>query len=363
MENSTTTTKKSFSLDWLVGGTLSKVGEMFDKLTGRHWQPSSSLATSELIERLKKLLDREARDLGGERGRFVPHNIKLLMQWDKFSTDAEHSLKKLENELTTAAVDHINDRRYHTYAPLKFEIKPDYFTEGVKLLASFDEFAKGEGEEEEEQQQHLQRQPAEMNVTIPDLKNVILNAPEAVSVEPPPREIFTARFTVHANLRQIDLAFAEKQRLSVGRAKENDLWLDDASVSKIHASLALNAETQLTLADTGSTNGTFVNEDRIAYGKAITINDGDKVKFGTIEVVFERQKQFVEAAENFSTNEDLNVESFDTNDDFETNRDLKTNQNFKTSEDVIDEPKIDESKNDLSLNERKMNVDLTENKN
>ncbi len=48
--------------------------------------------------------------------------------------------EKLEIELLTAAIDHINDRRYHTYAPMQFEIKPDYFTEGVKLSASFDKF-------------------------------------------------------------------------------------------------------------------------------------------------------------------------------------------------------------------------------
>src|SRR4028119_1765285 len=103
-----TPTKKSFSPDWLVRGVLSKLGETFDRLTGRNWKPSSSLATSELIERLKKLLDSEVKDTDG-KGRFVPHNIKLKMQWDKFSTDAEDALKKLQNELLTAAIDHIND--------------------------------------------------------------------------------------------------------------------------------------------------------------------------------------------------------------------------------------------------------------
>ncbi len=298
MENSPTTTKKSFSLDWLVGGTLRKLGEMFDNLTGRDWKPSSSLATSELIERLKNLLDREVRDLGVGRGRFVPHNIKLLMQWDKFSTDAEDSLKKLENELLTAAIDHINDRRYHTYAPLKLEIKPDYFTEGVKLLASFDEFAAGAGEE-----QGQRRETGALNVAFPNLKNVILNQPEPMKIAPPQQlDIFTARFMVNNIAREIELKFTERQRLSVGRARENALSLEDAGVSKIHASLALNAQKQLTLADTGSTNGTFVNGNRIAYGAAVTINDGDKVKFGTVEVVFERKKQ--NAAEDFYTDKD-----------------------------------------------------------
>ena len=38
------------------------------------------------------------------------------------------------------------------------------------------------------------------------------------------------------------------------------------------------------VADTGSTNGTFISGKRIAYGKAFPVADGDKVKFGTVEV-------------------------------------------------------------------------------
>lgn len=267
-----TPTKKSFTLDWLVRGTLTKLGTMFDELTGRNWKPSSSLATSEIIERLKVMLDSEAKD-SGVKGRFAPHNIKLLMQWDKFSTDAEDAIKKLENELLTAAIDHINDRRYHTYAPLNIEIKTDYFTEGVKLQASFGAFAEDKN-----------RQEAEVNVVVPDLKNVLLVAPEEIE---PEKEIFTASFTVKNNIRTTKLTFSGNQRLSVGRTKENALWIDDESVSKLHASLVLNSEKQLTLADTGSTNGTFINDERIAYGKAFALDKGDKVKFGTVEVAFE----------------------------------------------------------------------------
>src|SRR5215813_3870135 len=76
-------TKKSISPDWLVRGVLTKIGDIFDRLTGRGWKPSSSLATSELIERLKALLDSEAENTEG-RGFFIPHNIQLKMQWDKF---------------------------------------------------------------------------------------------------------------------------------------------------------------------------------------------------------------------------------------------------------------------------------------
>ena len=74
------------------------------------------------------------------------------------------------------------------------------------------------------------------------------------------------------------------KRLSVGRTRENDLALDHTTVSKMHASLLLNNAGKLVVADTGSTNGTYLNGERIAYGKAIEIFEDDKVKFGAIEV-------------------------------------------------------------------------------
>jgi len=74
------------------------------------------------------------------------------------------------------------------------------------------------------------------------------------------------------------------KRLSVGRTRDNDIAIDHTSVSKMHASLLLNSEGKLVIADTGSTNGTYLNDERIAYGKAIEIFEGDKVKFGAIDV-------------------------------------------------------------------------------
>lgn len=270
MPENSASKNKTFSIDWLLRGTLTRLGDIFDRFTGRNRKPSSSLATSELIDRLKILLDREAKD-SGAKGVFVPHNIKLKMQWDKFSLDdAQEALKKLENELLIAAVDHINDNRYHTFAPLKLEIKPDYFTEGVKILVGFDNFSEEESE-------------AAVNVSVPDLKNIVISPPEKIEVEPE-KEIFIADFSVQGKPKQVEFTLVQGQRLSVGRAGENDLSIDDNSVSKVHASLVLNQDNQLMVADTGSTNGTFVNDRRISYGKAFPVSRGDKLKFGLIDV-------------------------------------------------------------------------------
>lgn len=255
-------------------GALARIGDTVDAITGRRWVPSSSLATSELIERMKRLLDAEAKDCEG-KGKVVPHNIKLKVQWDKFSTDSEDALTTLKNELLTAAADHINDSLYYTYAPLHVEVKPDYFTEGVKLYVGFDTFSDDEPE-------------VEMNVTI---AGVQFPQTEALPAEPKlmakPTYIF--RFDKRGKPVETQLAFEKERRVSVGRTPNNDVALDDISVSKIHASLMADAAGDLMVADTGSTNGTFINGQRIPYGKASAINEGDILMFGSVEVKFERQ--------------------------------------------------------------------------
>jgi hypothetical protein len=260
---------KGVTPDWLVQGILTKLGDIFDRLTGRGWKPSSSLATSELVEKMKALLDSEARDEPTGR-KFVPNNIKLKMQWDKFSADSDDGLKKLETELLAAAVDHINDKRYFTHAPLLIEVKPDYFTSGVRLLVSFDKI----GDDDRE---------ASVNLVVPGAGSDEVQDADAPHCA---EYTFKAGFSINGDERERTLTLSKGSRLSIGRTKENDLSLNDPSISKIHASLAVADNGALLVADTGSTNGTFVDGQRIAYGKAIAINDKSDVRFGGVEVRF-----------------------------------------------------------------------------
>ncbi len=280
MPDNSETPNKSITPDWLVQGALTRVGDMFDKLTGRSWKPAGSLATSGLIERMKMLLDSEIRKDGDGRS-FVPHNIKLKMQWDKFSTDSDDGLRKLENELLTAAVDHIGDNRYYTYAPLSIEAKPDYFTEGVKLFVSFDKFDKDGGERE----LNVTIQAANVSHLIPDPSTTA--AAETATIPPIQEGSLDVRFDLGRGAIEKRFDLEQGKRLSIGRTKENDVTIDHTSVSKMHASLLLNSEGKLVIADTGSTNGTYLNGERIAYGKAIAIFPDDKIKFGAIDVALE----------------------------------------------------------------------------
>lgn len=285
-------TEKNYSPEWIVRGVLTKLGDTFDRLTGRNWKPSSSLATSELIERLKKILDSEVQDLGKDT-KYVPHNLKIKMQWDKFSSDSEKALKMLETEILTATVDHINDNLYRTFAPLILEIKPDYFTSGVQILTSFDKFL----EEDRE---------AAVNVTLPNINLDEIELPQQNPVE----QIlikYWAIFTINDVEKKLELNFKTKSRLSAGRGAENDVTISDTSISKIHASLVLDENKNIVIADTGSTNGTFVNEQRIAYGKAITVGKNDKVRFGTVTVSFETEPIKTEVMQNIQLPESNSV--------------------------------------------------------
>jgi hypothetical protein len=74
--------------------------------------------------------------------------------------------------------------------------------------------------------------------------------------------------------------------LSVGRQPDNDLVLDDPSVSKKHAVLRWDESKQrCTVQDVGSTNGTFLNAS-IRVKKETILKNGDILSFGEVQYWF-----------------------------------------------------------------------------
>jgi hypothetical protein len=73
-------------------------------------------------------------------------------------------------------------------------------------------------------------------------------------------------------------------RHSVGRlgaAEGTDIPLADPTISSRHAALHVDAATGTVLVeDTGSTNGTFVNDEHIGVNGRRDLRDGDRVRFG-----------------------------------------------------------------------------------
>jgi hypothetical protein len=71
--------------------------------------------------------------------------------------------------------------------------------------------------------------------------------------------------------------------LLIGRVAECDFMLEDGLVSRTHARLSVE-EHGVQLEDLHSTNGVYVNGERIAH--AVTLNIGDQLLIGTHELLF-----------------------------------------------------------------------------
>jgi hypothetical protein len=71
-------------------------------------------------------------------------------------------------------------------------------------------------------------------------------------------------------------------RQTIGRRRDNDIVLNDLSVSASHAWI-MNQQGHYVIMNTLSTNGTFVNGKRIHEA---TLRHGDRVRFGQLEFTF-----------------------------------------------------------------------------
>lgn len=86
-------------------------------------------------------------------------------------------------------------------------------------------------------------------------------------------------------------------KLTVGRLGENDVRLDEGSVSSHHAEIVVR-DGQAVLVDKGSTNGTYLNGEKVE-GEA-PLQEGDEVYFGSVRSVFMAAASNAPAAEQVS---------------------------------------------------------------
>lgn len=71
--------------------------------------------------------------------------------------------------------------------------------------------------------------------------------------------------------------------VSVGRHPDSDIFLDDISVSRRHATFTRDGQGYV-VSDLGSLNGTYVNRDRIE--RDISLAGGDEVQIGKYRLIF-----------------------------------------------------------------------------
>jgi hypothetical protein len=74
---------------------------------------------------------------------------------------------------------------------------------------------------------------------------------------------------------------------TIGRHPDSDIFLDDVTVSRRHAEVTADGG-RYAVRDVGSTNGTYVNRDRIEQGE---LHNGDELQIGKFRLVFLHEVQ------------------------------------------------------------------------
>ena len=92
--------------------------------------------------------------------------------------------------------------------------------------------------------------------------------------------------TVHRPDGSSEQFVYEKAQVMIGRAAGNDICLEVAGVSRYHARFAVE-EDQILIQDLESTNGTFLNSERIT---SAPVSPADKVSIGEVVLTVERKE-------------------------------------------------------------------------
>lgn len=77
-----------------------------------------------------------------------------------------------------------------------------------------------------------------------------------------------------------------KDRLTIGRSRESDIFLEDLAVSRLHTTVARDESGRYILRDENSANGTYVNGQRISEH---VLDEGDEIQVGQTVLAFVRR--------------------------------------------------------------------------
>lgn len=72
---------------------------------------------------------------------------------------------------------------------------------------------------------------------------------------------------------------------TVGRGRRSDFVIDAALMSRVHCRFSASTE-QLVVEDLQSTNGTYVNNNRVT---CLALKDGDQLRLGHLEFLVSRE--------------------------------------------------------------------------
>ncbi len=228
---------------------LERLGSKVDKKIAPAEEPSlSSSKIGGLASRLEHLIDSSLKE--DERGtsRVAPNRFKVLFTYEETSKLSPQYIEAVGQELTATVFEYINNRRYATRGPVEVIAEGDLFAKATTVRATFD----GEVNAETSQDRATANDDA--------LKRASFITPDGRT------------FTIELR--------AEAAPAYIGRAAGNAIRIDDENVSRLHCSLSFRSGQGVVIADVGSANGTYVNEQLLGHDEARLLKPGDNIAVG-----------------------------------------------------------------------------------
>ena len=234
---------------------LERLGSKLDiKLPSGSEHTLNSHVIGDLTSRLENAVESNLEE--DEQGvrRVAPNRFKVLFTYEETSALSTQYIEAVGKELTGTVFEYINNRRYATRGPIEVEASRDLFAKATAVKASF----------QSEKNQPASGKQTTPTTSIESLKSVCFSSSEGRSY-------------------RVELK-PEGAPAYIGRVAGNAVRIDDPSVSRLHCSLSLRSGGSIVIADVGSANGTYVNDQRLGRDEARSLHRGDVVGVGDFKL-------------------------------------------------------------------------------
>lgn len=235
---------------------LEKLGAKVDNQLGSSGHSTlSAREIGDLAAQIERAIDVNLRPDKDGTKRVAPNRFTVLFVYEAATNFSPQFLDTLAKELTAAVYEFINNRRYETRGPIEVTARGDMFTKATTIKVSFS----GERDTADAQARPAARE-ANAKPVLRSARAVVLQGDDGRAFR--------------LNLK------SDGGPAYIGRTGGNAVWLDDASVSRLHCSIALRGNGEVVIADLGSANGTYVNDQLLDEKRARPLQVGDWVTVG-----------------------------------------------------------------------------------
>jgi hypothetical protein len=241
---------------------LERLGSKVDsKVVAGGQSTLSQREVGDITSRIERVIESSLRNDKDGMKRVAPNRFKVLFTYEETNRLNSQYLEALAKELKGEIFEYITNRRYETRGPVMVETGRDVFAKITVIRATF------EGEQEV---------PLASAAKTSDSENA-----EADSQATKSKTISL----INSDGRNFRVELKSDGAPScIGRTGGNAARIDDASISRIHCSIALRSNGDVVIADLGSSNGTYVNDQLLAANEARPLKQGDVIGVGDFKL-------------------------------------------------------------------------------